>query len=197
VPRITDFFICIYVLGCKLSLFRLCDSDSDFGIIHVDDVTIAITCAVFRFHIAHISFALLLFIRIIIIIVVFIIILYSCLFRTRYCSVVIKRQLRILEPLRMHSVYQTSVVVRRYVGVGHHHHYYHHSLTSWCSTSFCLQARAFQCIHKWLTRHKIFVLFQKFVSFCVLFLCKCVLYYCHRVATQLQLTNIANIKFVF
>jgi hypothetical protein len=29
------------------------------------------------------------------------------------------------------------------------------------------------------------------VLFCVLFLCKCVLYYCHRVATQLQLTNIS------
>jgi len=27
-----------------------------------------------------------------------------------------------------------------------------------------------------------------FVLFCVLFVCKCVLYYCHRVATQLQLT---------
>ena len=31
------------------------------------------------------------------------------------------------------------------------------------------------------------------MSFCVLFVCKCVLYYCHRVATQLQLTNIAYI----
>ena len=30
-----------------------------------------------------------------------------------------------------------------------------------------------------------------FMSFCVLFVCKCVLYYCHRVATQLQLTNIS------
>ena len=29
-----------------------------------------------------------------------------------------------------------------------------------------------------------------FVSFCVLFVCKYVLYYCHQVATQLQLTNI-------
>jgi hypothetical protein len=31
------------------------------------------------------------------------------------------------------------------------------------------------------------------VLFYVLFVCKCVLYYCHRVATQLQLTNIYHI----
>jgi len=30
-----------------------------------------------------------------------------------------------------------------------------------------------------------------FVLFPALFVCKCVLYYCHRVATQLQLTNIS------
>jgi len=29
-----------------------------------------------------------------------------------------------------------------------------------------------------------------FVSFCLLFVCKCVLYYCHRVAIQLQFTII-------
>jgi len=55
VPRITDFCICIYVFGCKLSLVRLCDSD--FGITPVDYITIGITCAVFCFHIAHISLA--------------------------------------------------------------------------------------------------------------------------------------------
>jgi hypothetical protein len=34
-----------------------------------------------------------------------------------------------------------------------------------------------------------------FVLFYVLFVCKCVLYYCHRVATQLQLTNISYKKY--
>ena len=54
-PRITDFCSCVYVLGCRLSVVRLCDSD--FGITFLDDITIGITCAAFCFHITHISFA--------------------------------------------------------------------------------------------------------------------------------------------
>jgi len=54
VPRITDFCSCMYVLGCRLRLVRLCDSD--FGITAVDDNTIGINCAAFCFHLAHISF---------------------------------------------------------------------------------------------------------------------------------------------
>ena len=53
--RVTDFCSCTYVLGCRLSLVRHCDSD--FEVTPVDDITIGINCAAFCFHIAHISFA--------------------------------------------------------------------------------------------------------------------------------------------
>ena len=36
-----------------------------------------------------------------------------------------------------------------------------------------------------------------FVSFSVLFVCKCVLYYCHRVATQLQLNISISYHYIF
>jgi hypothetical protein len=46
----------MYVLGCRLSLFRLCGSD--FGVTPVDDITNGMTWSIFYFHIAHISFAI-------------------------------------------------------------------------------------------------------------------------------------------
>jgi hypothetical protein len=42
----------------------------------------------------------------------------------------------------------------------------------------------------------LYVLFFFFGSFCVLFVCKCVLYYCHWVSTQLQLTNISIYQYI-
>ena len=38
----------------------------------------------------------------------------------------------------------------------------------------------------------LFCIFCFIVLFCVLFVCKCVLYYCHRVSTQLQLANTSS-----
>jgi hypothetical protein len=47
------------------------------------------------------------------------------------------------------------------------------------------------CLCILIVMYIIFCVFCFIVLFCVLFVCKCVLYYCHRVSTQSQLTNIS------
>jgi hypothetical protein len=46
------------------------------------------------------------------------------------------------------------------------------------------------CLCILIVTYIIFCVFCMIVLFCVLFVCKCVLYYRHRVSTHLQLTNI-------
>ena len=56
-----------------------------------------------------------------------------------------------------------------------------------CFECFCLICKL--CIL--IVMYVPFWVFCLIVLFCVLFVCKCVLYYCHQVSTPLQLTNIS------
>ena len=52
----------------------------------------------------------------------------------------------------------------------------------------------FLCLCIIIVMYVLFCIFCFILSFCILFVCKCVLYYCHRVSTPLQLKYISNIK---
>ena len=47
------------------------------------------------------------------------------------------------------------------------------------------------CLCILIVMYVMFCIFCFIVLFCVLFMCKCVPYYCHRVSTQMQLSNIS------
>jgi len=47
------------------------------------------------------------------------------------------------------------------------------------------------CLCVLIVTYVLFCVFCFIVLFCILFVCKCVLYYCQRVSTQLHLTNIS------
>ena len=58
--------------------------------------------------------------------------------------------------------------------------------------SYCCYVFLFLCLCIIIVMYVLFWVFCFIVLFCVLLVCKCVLYYCHLVSTQLQLTNITN-----
>ena len=61
----------------------------------------------------------------------------------------------------------------------------------YASVLFCKLCIFILCLCILTVIYALFCAFRFIVLFCVLFVCKCVLYYCHRVTTQLVLTNIS------
>jgi len=52
------------------------------------------------------------------------------------------------------------------------------------------------CLYILIVTYVLFLVFCFIVFFYVLFVCQCVLYYCHRMSTQLHLTNISIISYL-
>ena len=70
------------------------------------------------------------------------------------------------------------------------------SFVSYVFLLLCLFILIFMFVHSYCLNFP-FRVFHFIVLFCVLFLSKCVLYYCHGVSTQLQLTNMSSYHIVY
>jgi ABC-type protease/lipase transport system fused ATPase/permease subunit len=77
---------------------------------------------------------------------------------------------------------RVSTIVRRYMD--------HTSFTAYMALSFITFFHIPSVpLYILIVMYVLLCVFSFIMLFCVLFVCKCVLYYCHRVSTQMQLTK--------